>query len=152
MLRSMLTAFSNLFKAPATKPYPKGPVDTPPNYRGLIRYNVEHCIFCLKCETVCPPQSIVFTQNIDTGELKYHYNPYLCIYCGECVRACPEPGKEGALWQDEVLCPPGTDAFAINQQWFEIEAEGIQSKEAYKERKKAARAAAQENPAKESSD
>lgn len=133
MLKTMFRNFQNLFKPPLTLEFPAKPNPVPAHYRGLIEFSDEHCIYCDKCEVVCPPQAILFTQNSD-GSKVYHYNPYLCIYCSECVRACPKPGE--ALWQEETLAPPALKAEDVNNRWFIIEKEAQESREAYKQAKR----------------
>ncbi|MGM0623682.1 MAG: 4Fe-4S binding protein, partial [Campylobacterota bacterium] len=61
MIKDIQTAFSNLFKTPLTHPYPQKQIAKQENFRGLIEYNEDACIFCLKCEKACPPQAILFT-------------------------------------------------------------------------------------------
>jgi len=120
-LKEMIVkSLKNLFSKPETILYPKEPSPLPPGYRGLIRYRKELCIFCTKCELVCPPGAIRFTYRED-GEKEFHYNPYLCIYCGECVRACP---KEGCLVQVEETAPPESSI----PDWKEVELEAAESK------------------------
>ncbi len=124
-------SLKNLFSPPAT--LEKG---TPPpkNYRGTILYFEETCIYCKKCEMVCPPGAIIFTYPEDgSKKLKFHYNPYLCIYCGECVRACPKPGT---LVQAETPSPPATADQKPNDQWFEIEKLAVESKKKWQEARK----------------
>ena len=131
-------SFKNLFSPPATL---KEGAEVPKNYRGLIEYREETCIYCKKCEMVCPSGAIIFTypeegdagiQNppglapVGSKKLKFHYNPYLCIYCGECVRACP---KEGTLIQKNVIPEPATAEAQPNEKWFEIEKEAVETKE-----------------------
>jgi NADH-quinone oxidoreductase subunit I len=128
MLKAMLNAVTNLFKPVHTINYPAEPIVHPERYRGLIEYGLAYCIFCDKCEKVCPPGSILFYHNMD-GTKKYHYNPYLCIYCGECVRACPKPGE--ALWQSETKPLPATGADDVNRRWFEMEEAVAKSKAEY---------------------
>lgn len=134
MIKAILNAIKNLFSAPATINYPfeKSPKNT--EARGLILFAEHKCIWCLKCEDVCPPGAILFTQDRESFDYTYHYNPYLCIYCSECVRACPE--KAHALSQCDELSPP-TDDRGMNDRWFEIEKEAAASKEECKELKKA---------------
>jgi NADH-quinone oxidoreductase subunit I len=126
MFKSICKALSNLFKKPQTIDYPLSPIEKPKDYRGLIEYGEEHCIYCLKCEKVCPPGAILFvpTDNPSANEKnkksqKYEYNPHLCIYCGECVRACPKPDE--ALWQSEKKPWIGVKEDGVNSNWFEIE-------------------------------
>lgn len=126
MFKSLLIAFKNLFKKPQTIDYPLTPIKKDKDYRGLIEYGQEDCIYCLKCEKVCPPGAILFVPVENPPEnaknkkgLKYHYNPHLCIYCGECVRACPKPDE--ALWQSNKKPWIGVKEDEVNEKWFELE-------------------------------
>jgi ferredoxin len=68
-------------------------------------YNEELCIFCDKCENICPPGAIKFEViDLQSGKKEYNYNPYLCIYCGACVDACPK-SEEGCLIQSNSRTP-----------------------------------------------
>lgn len=133
MIKASLNALKNLFASPATLDYPNTKSPQNSQTRGLIEYEVTKCIGCLKCEEVCPPGAIQFTQNLENFEYTYHYNPYLCIYCAECVRACPD--SAGALTQSNERSLPETDP-AMNDRWFAIEQEARESKEAVKAIKK----------------
>ncbi len=138
-MTTFLKALGNLFRKPATVQYPFEPTYLPSTYRGLIKHDASLCIWCRKCETVCPPGAIVFSQASD-GKQTYHYNTHVCIYCGECVRACP---KAGALIQTNEMAPPVTAAAKINHSWSGIVKEALASREAYAaERRKAAAAVA----------
>ena len=126
MFSSLLKAFANLFKKPQTIDYPVTPIEKDKEYRGLIEYGEESCIYCLKCEKACPPGAILFikTDNPSANEknkksLLYNYNPYLCIYCAECVRACPKPNE--ALWQSNVKPSIAIKSDNVNSSWFELE-------------------------------
>lgn len=126
MTNSFFKAFKNLFLLPKTIDYPATPIEKDKNYRGLIEYGEEECIYCLKCEKACPPGAILFVPVENPPEnkknkkgLKYHYNPNLCIYCHECVRACPKPDE--ALWQSNKKPLIATAKDRVNDGWFEIE-------------------------------
>lgn len=136
MLNSLLQAFLNLFRPIRTHRYPAEPIVLPKGYRGLIEHDSEACIYCDKCEKVCPPGAILFYQNED-GTKTYGYNPWLCIYCGECVRACPKP--EDALWQSEKKQSPAVGEENANEGWFVYEKACFQSREAYAAAKKSAK-------------
>lgn len=123
MKEMLIETLKNLFSKPVTVKYPQEPSPPPEGYRGLIVYKEDLCIFCTKCELVCPPGAIRFTYSED-GNKKFHYNPYLCIYCGECVRACP---KQGCLTQVEDLAPPET----VIPDWDQLEVEAEESKKAF---------------------
>ncbi len=139
MIKSMINALKSLFSRPATINYPFEQSPKNKEARGLIVYEVEKCIYCLRCEEVCPPGAILFTQNRENFEFTYHYNPYLCIYCGECVRACPD--KAEALSQSSEKAVPMDDK-TINDRWFELEIEAKNSKEECKILKKTKKEAA----------
>jgi len=134
MFKALLNALKNLFSAPATLNYPFVSSPKHEGARGLILFDEPKCVWCLKCEEVCPPGAIRFTQDRESYEYTYHYNPYLCIYCAECVRACPD--KAQALSQCSELSRPTSDPF-MNDVWFALEKEAEDSKEAVKELKKA---------------
>lgn len=131
----------NLFRPVHTLNYPlEEEIVLPKDYRGLIEYSEEHCIFCDNCEKACPPKAIVFHQNED-GTKEYNYNPYLCIYCGECVRACPK--AEEALWQSEKKQQSATKEDDVNNRWSLWQKEAAESREKYaavKQAKKEAKA------------
>jgi formate hydrogenlyase subunit 6/NADH:ubiquinone oxidoreductase subunit I len=138
MIKAVVQALANLFRPVHTVGYPyKEDLPLPERYRGLIEFDHDHCIYCDKCEKVCPPGAIVFRQNGD-GTKTYHYNPWLCIYCGECVRACPKTGK--ALWQSDVKPHCAMKGDDVNGGWFVLEAEAKESREAYALARKAKKA------------
>jgi NADH-quinone oxidoreductase subunit I len=106
MLKMMIESLKNLVSEPETIKYPFEPSPEPKGYRGTIHYNEELCIFCDKCENICPPGAIKFVVvDYESGKKEYNYNPYLCIYCGACVRECPK-ADEGCLVQVETRTPP----------------------------------------------
>ena len=105
MVKMFIESFKNLISEPATVKYPFEPSPEPKNYRGTILYNEEFCIFCDRCENICPPGAIRFeVVDIKTGKKQYNYNPYLCIYCGACVDVCPK-AEEGCLTQSDKRTP-----------------------------------------------
>ena len=106
MISSILESFANLFRKSDTIHYPLEPLPKSKNYRGLIEYDEEHCIFCYKCEKVCPPSAIIFREVENQKHRHYQYDSYLCIYCGECVRSCPK--AQTALWQADTKPKVGT--------------------------------------------
>lgn len=125
-MNALFQALKNLFSKPKTIAYPAKPIEKPKDYRGLIEYGEEHCIYCLKCEKACPPGAILFVHTDTPSQneknkksQKYEYNPWLCIYCGECVRACPKPNE--ALWQSEKKPSIAVVSDDVNGKWFEME-------------------------------
>lgn len=137
MIQAMKNAFCNLTKKPYTLAYPAEPIPKPKNYRGLIEYNKDYCIFCDKCEKACPPGAILFKHFLD-GSKQYFYNPYLCLYCGDCVISCPK--ADDAIWQSEKKAMPALLKDHPNDKWFTLEDEVAKSKEEVKAHKIAQKA------------
>ena len=70
----LIESIKNLFSKPAIVKYPSEPSPPPLGYRGLIIYRKELCIFCTRCEMVCPPGAIRFTRKEDgTKEFEGEY-------------------------------------------------------------------------------
>jgi len=105
---SMLpSVFAQMFKKPWTNKFPakyaprnttkflddvgKGkakivpPVETPPNFRGKIKYDKEKCIGCQLCLKVCPCNAIEFK----TEEKKIKIYLARCCFCSQCNDICP---------------------------------------------------------------
>jgi len=105
MIKMFIESMKNLVSKPVTIKYPFEPSLEPKGYRGTILYNEDDCIFCDKCENICPPRAIKFeVVDLESGKKQYNYNPYLCIYCGACVGVCPKANE--ALIQSEKRMPP----------------------------------------------
>ena len=140
-MKTFFKALGNVFKKPVTTKYPFEQTFFPDDYRGLIGFDENLCIWCRRCEMVCPPGAIVFSQDME-GKQTYHFNRAVCIYCGECVRACP---KEGAIFQTAEPAPCALKAENKNNGWNKLFDEALVSREAYaaeKKRKAAEKAAA----------
>jgi NADH-quinone oxidoreductase subunit I len=131
-MKTFFRAIGNLIKRPVTIRYPFEKTYIPDDYRGLIVFNENLCIWCRRCEMVCPPGAIVFSQDMD-GKQTYHYNRAVCIFCGECVRVCP---KQGALYQTNQPAKFARKEENINNGWNCLFEEAVKSREAYAARKK----------------
>lgn len=142
-MKTFFKAIGNLFKKPVTIPFPVAPTYKPDDYRGLIVFDESLCIWCRRCEAVCPPGAIVFSQNITDGKQTYHYSPYVCIYCQECVRACPKPG---CLIQSPEPGHPATKEQDVNNVWNKLFTDSLESRAAYSAEKKKQAAAAKAKP------
>lgn len=141
-MKTFLKAIGNLFRKPVTKNYPVEQTFIPDDYRGLIGFNEDLCIWCRRCEMVCPPGAIVFSQDLE-GKQTYHFNRAVCIYCTECVHACP---AEGAIYQTAEPAKCALKEENINNGWNTLYAEALKSRAAYaleKKRLAAEKAAAQ---------
>ncbi len=137
-MKMFFNALGNMFRKPVTKDFPNEDTFKPDDYRGLIEFNEELCIWCRRCEMACPPGAIVFSQDIDSGKQEYHYSPYVCIYCHECVRSCPKPG---AILQSGIPGHPAVHEQDVNNKWNKLFDEALASREAYSAEKKRRQAA-----------
>ena len=131
-MKTFFKAIGNLAKKPVTTRYPFEPTYIPDDYRGLIGFDAELCIWCRRCEAACPPGAIVFSQALD-GQQTYHYNRAVCIYCSECVSSCP---KEGAIFQTAEPAPCALKAENINNGWNKLFDEALESRAVYAAEKK----------------
>jgi formate hydrogenlyase subunit 6/NADH:ubiquinone oxidoreductase subunit I len=61
------------------------PVETPPNFRGKIKYDKEKCIGCKLCLNVCPSKAIEFKDK----EKKIKIYLARCTFCSQCNDICP---------------------------------------------------------------
>ena len=131
-MKTFFKALGNLFKKPVTVKYPFEQTYIPDDYRGVIHFEEDLCIWCRRCEMVCPPGAIVFSQDLD-GKQTYHYNRAVCIFCDECVRTCP---KEGALIQTNQPAKFALKEENINNGWNQLYEDALKSRDAYAAEKK----------------
>jgi NADH-quinone oxidoreductase subunit I len=131
-MKTFLKTLGNLFKPPLTVRYPFAKTYIPDDYRGVIAFDESLCIWCRRCETVCPPGAIVFSQDLE-GKQTYHYNRAVCIFCNECVRICP---KEGAIYQTNQPAKFAVKEENINNGWNQLFMDALKSREEYAAEKK----------------
>ncbi|WP_297439297.1 4Fe-4S dicluster domain-containing protein [Thermococcus sp.] len=80
------TVLRNLAKKPATNLFPETePVPIPEDFRGIISYNVDKCVGCRMCVTVCPAGVFVYLPDIRKVALW----TARCVFCKQCVDVCP---------------------------------------------------------------
>jgi formate hydrogenlyase subunit 6/NADH:ubiquinone oxidoreductase subunit I len=82
----LFEVLKNLFRKPATRLYPKEKVQLPKGFRGKHIVKIDKCIFCKRCENVCPTEAI----KVDRERRIVTINFAECIFCGECIKACPK--------------------------------------------------------------
>ena len=87
-VREIREALRSFFSAPYTTKYPAGPGASFPAYRGLPRYDKEHCVGCGACAQVCPSQAIEVTDDIQGHVRRLRVDFGSCIQCGQCVEKC----------------------------------------------------------------
>ncbi len=133
-MKTFFKAIGNIFKKPVTVKYPFEKTFIPDDYRGMIGFKEQACIWCRRCEGACPPGAIVFSQAMD-GKQQYHYNRAVCIFCEECIRSCPKSDK-GALYQTHQPAPFAVKGENINNGWNALFTEALKSRDAYAAEKK----------------
>jgi len=112
MLSAARELFKQLFKKPATNPFPvkmapknisellekvkegkakiNKPVDTPPKFRGRLIYHEDKCIRCKQCIRICPAAALEFDEK--NNRIIHHVSR--CTFCGFCVDICPVKALE----------------------------------------------------------
>jgi len=91
---SPFTAWKNLFRDPVTIPDPINDRPGAPRYRGFHQNDVDKCIGCGTCETICQngaidmlPVAGIATKQGDSG-LRPRIDYGRCCWCALCVDVC----------------------------------------------------------------
>ncbi len=89
----------HLFRKPVTMFYPEERWETPPNFRGLLKSDMEACIACELCAKACPVDCIRIEWAREPGKpgkipVRFQIDYQKCMVCGLCVESCPT----GAIW------------------------------------------------------
>ena len=133
---TLSTVLSNLFKKPATNPFPKSePVPVPEGFRGKLVYDPDKCVGCRLCVMVCPAGVIEYVPEVR----KVTFWLGRCVFCQQCVDVCPVKALE---MSDEFLLAT-EDKYDDNLRWFK-EDEIAELKKKLEEQKKAKEAAKKE--------
>ena len=75
----------NLLGKSVTRLYPVEVREPFKGFRGMLENAIDVCIFCKKCQLVCPSQCIT----VDLKARTWECDPFACVYCGVCVDNCP---------------------------------------------------------------
>ena len=85
-LTFMKQALGNLFKKPATSPYPLQPKIFQEGVRGHVENDSSRCILCGMCMRTCPAGAIT----VDRKTGLWRLDPFSCVQCAACVENCPK--------------------------------------------------------------
>lgn len=94
------STLANLFKKPATRPYPDQPREYFALTRGQVEIEIGKCSFCGLCRRKCPTAAIRVERESKTWEIER----LKCIACGNCCEVCPKQ----CLSLDTHYAPPVT--------------------------------------------
>lgn len=90
-LRELKEAVIAVFSPRFTTRFPAEPCVVPEKYRGKPEFDLDACIGCGACVSVCP-SSVCLTQeddvNADPPVRRITLNYYTCIFCGNCSDNC----------------------------------------------------------------
>jgi glutamate synthase (NADPH/NADH) small chain len=119
-----LSSTKYIFKKPVTVQYPKEKLELPERYRGFHVNDMDKCIGCGNCMSICPCQAITMDDPkefhlVTPKEGSTHLRPRIdygrCSYCGLCVEVCPT----GSLKMERNLIFTSQDGDAFV--WFPAE-------------------------------
>ncbi len=114
-LISPLSSAKYLFKKPHTLQYPKETKPIPERYRGFHINDLDKCIGCGNCMSICPCEAITMvdvkafylvSSKEGTTDTRPQVDYGRCSYCGLCVDICPT----GSLKLSKDLIYSSTDA------------------------------------------
>lgn len=88
----------NLFKKPATLPFPDNRRPEVKGLRGHVAIDLPACIFCGICQRRCPTRAIT----VSKPDTQWRIVRMHCIQCGACVEACPKK----CLALEPAMSPP----------------------------------------------
>ena len=69
-------------------PYPFQPAPPAEGFRGRVQVDIDKCIGCGACASVCPPRLIIMTDHDGKRTLEFQLGK--CTYCARCAEVCPE--------------------------------------------------------------
>ncbi len=132
---SPFTAIKQAAKPPHTIKYPKEKKETAARYRGFHYNDIEECIGCGSCETICQNEAIdmikiegVEAKPGDSG-LRPRVDNGRCCWCALCVDVCPtgslsltkdylyvSEDPDSFLWTPGVDNPDGAEILSFRSQ------------------------------------
>jgi len=112
---SPFTAIKQATKPPHTIKYPTVKKETAQRYRGFHYNNLEECIGCGSCETICQNEAIdmIKIEGIEPSEGDSGLRPRVdngrCCWCALCVDVCPTGSLN--LTKDYLYVTDDPDSF-----------------------------------------
>ncbi len=123
-----LTALKQFAKLPHTLQYPEIPVEASDRYRGFHYNEIDVCIGCGNCSTICMNEAIdmVDVPDVDGEKGDSGLRPRIdygrCCYCALCVDVCPtgslamtkdflhvDDNPDNFLWLAGIANPEGKE-------------------------------------------
>ena len=81
----------------------------------LPEYNIENCVFCKKCTTICPMYTIELVDE-ETDDKRIVINYDRCIGCGVCAYNCPKGALTMVKKFDKI---PAADSMEAAKRYME---------------------------------
>ena len=110
-----LTALKQFGKKPHTISYPKETTEAAERYRGFHYNDLEECIGCGNCSTICQNKAIdmIKVEGIEGGKGDSGLRPRVdngrCCWCALCVEVCPTGSL--SLTKDYLYVSDDPDTF-----------------------------------------
>ncbi len=79
------TILKSLVGRPSTLMYPQRKRLYSKATRGHVENDIVRCIFCRRCERMCPTQALAVSRDKRDWEI----DSLRCCYCRRCVEVCP---------------------------------------------------------------
>ena len=110
-----LTALAQFAKKPHTLRFPEIEVEAKDRYRGLHYNELEECIGCGNCSTICMNEAIDmiqldgYEQSSGDSGLRPRVDNGRCCWCALCVEVCPTGSL--SLTKDYIFVTDDGDDF-----------------------------------------
>jgi NADH-quinone oxidoreductase subunit I len=113
LLKGVATTLKHAIDAETfTVSYPEEPPEVSPRFRGVHEFSQERCIWCRRCENICPNDTTQIVMDDSHNGEQYTLHIGQCIYCRLCEEVCPV--EVTLLTQNFELVAETKDEFADN--------------------------------------
>jgi formate hydrogenlyase subunit 6/NADH:ubiquinone oxidoreductase subunit I len=91
LVEPLIKGVKSLFEKRATLEFPEAREPLDDTERGMMRLDMDTCVSCAACETICPNKTIIMVETPSKkGIVKM---PQIgidrCMFCGLCEEVCP---------------------------------------------------------------